>query len=212
MHARPSHRATHPRRRLRAAAVAGLVALVVLGAGQSGRSAPVSASTSTDQSLQSYSSGDDDARTTPEQDVAAADLVPAEDAATTADEAAAPMPDLSGLTLPQLQARAASMQADFIKASVRYEQAADDAEAAKDAADEAETKAAVALAEADQAGEVMGQQLQEYYTDVFFGTHNVRGVADTVNDLAAGLAGMAVYVGLYALRGQLRRKRRGHTR
>ena len=165
MHARPSHRATHPRRRLRAAAVAGLVALVVLGAGQSGRSAPVSASTSTDRSLQSYSSGDDDARTTPEQDVAAADLVPAEDAATTADEAAAPMPDLSGLTLPQLQARAASMQADFIKASVRYEQAADDAEAAKDAADEAETKAAVALAEADQAGEVMGQQLQEYYTD-----------------------------------------------
>jgi hypothetical protein len=49
-------------------------------------------------------------------------------------------------------------------------------------------------------------EIQEYYTDVLLGTHNVRGVEDTVHDLAAGLVGMAVYVGLYALSSQLRRK------
>jgi hypothetical protein len=34
---------------------------------------------------------------------------------------------------------------------------------------------------------------QEYYTDVIFGTHNVRGVSDTVNDLLVGLAGTICY-------------------
>lgn len=34
---------------------------------------------------------------------------------------------------------------------------------------------------------------QEYYTDVLFGTHNVRGVSDTVNDLLAGLLGTTCY-------------------
>jgi hypothetical protein len=36
-------------------------------------------------------------------------------------------------------------------------------------------------------------EAQEYYTDVLVGTHNVRGVADTVNDLLAGLAGTVLY-------------------
>jgi hypothetical protein len=36
-------------------------------------------------------------------------------------------------------------------------------------------------------------EAQEYYTDVLFGTHNVRGVSDTVNDLLAGLAGTVLY-------------------
>jgi len=36
-------------------------------------------------------------------------------------------------------------------------------------------------------------EAQEYYTDVFFGTHNVRGLFDTVNDLVAGVAGTAIY-------------------
>jgi hypothetical protein len=40
----------------------------------------------------------------------------------------------------------------------------------------------------------LGLEAQEYYTDVLFGTHNVRGVSDTVNDLAVGLAGTAVYM------------------
>jgi hypothetical protein len=40
----------------------------------------------------------------------------------------------------------------------------------------------------------VGLEAQEYYTDVLFGTHNVRGVSDTVNDLAAGLAGTLFYV------------------
>ena len=40
-------------------------------------------------------------------------------------------------------------------------------------------------------------EIQEYYTDVLTGTHNVRGVSDTVNDLAVGLAGAVVYVALY---------------
>jgi len=34
---------------------------------------------------------------------------------------------------------------------------------------------------------------QEYYTDVLFGTHNVRGVSDSVNDLLAGLTGTICY-------------------
>ena len=37
-------------------------------------------------------------------------------------------------------------------------------------------------------------EAQEHYTDVFFGTHNVRGLADTVNDLTAGLIGVALYL------------------
>ena len=40
----------------------------------------------------------------------------------------------------------------------------------------------------------VGLEAQEYYTDVLFGTHNVRGVSDTVNDLAAGLTGTLAYV------------------
>jgi hypothetical protein len=40
----------------------------------------------------------------------------------------------------------------------------------------------------------VGLEAQEYYTDVLFGTHNVRGASDTVNDLAAGLAGTLAYV------------------
>ncbi|MGH2499151.1 MAG: hypothetical protein ACRDF0_03550 [Candidatus Limnocylindria bacterium] len=36
-------------------------------------------------------------------------------------------------------------------------------------------------------------ELQENLTDVFFGTHNVRGRWDTVGDLAAGLLGTCLY-------------------
>jgi hypothetical protein len=51
-------------------------------------------------------------------------------------------------------------------------------------------------------------EAQEYYTDVFFGTHNVRGVSDTVNDLLAGLAGTIAYVALDA---RLSRSRRAEN-
>jgi hypothetical protein len=37
-------------------------------------------------------------------------------------------------------------------------------------------------------------EAQEYLTDVFLGTHNVRGRSDTVNDLLVGLLGSAAYV------------------
>lgn len=37
-------------------------------------------------------------------------------------------------------------------------------------------------------------EAQEYYTDVFFGTHNVRGAFDAVNDLVAGVVGSVIYV------------------
>lgn len=36
-------------------------------------------------------------------------------------------------------------------------------------------------------------EAQEYYTDVFFNTHNVRGVFDVVNDLVVGIIGTVVY-------------------
>lgn len=39
-------------------------------------------------------------------------------------------------------------------------------------------------------------EAQEYYTDVFFATHNVRGLFDTVNDLTVGLIGATIYCGL----------------
>lgn len=40
-------------------------------------------------------------------------------------------------------------------------------------------------------------EAQEYYTDVFLGTHNVRGLFDTVNDLMVGLLGTLVYGLIY---------------
>jgi len=49
-------------------------------------------------------------------------------------------------------------------------------------------------------------ELQEWATDVFFGTHNVRGIWDTAGDLAAGLAGTLVY-GLPYPRSAARRRR-----
>lgn len=36
-------------------------------------------------------------------------------------------------------------------------------------------------------------EAQEYYTDVFFGTHNVRGAFDTQNDVIFGILGSLVY-------------------
>jgi hypothetical protein len=36
-------------------------------------------------------------------------------------------------------------------------------------------------------------EINEYYGDVLLGTHNVRGIADSINDLAFGLAGVLVY-------------------
>lgn len=42
-------------------------------------------------------------------------------------------------------------------------------------------------------------ELQEYYTDVLLGTHNVRGTFDTVNDLAVGLLGATLYVVIFVL-------------
>ena len=36
-------------------------------------------------------------------------------------------------------------------------------------------------------------EVQEFYGDVLLHTHNVNGVADSINDLAYGLAGMIVY-------------------
>ena len=45
----------------------------------------------------------------------------------------------------------------------------------------------------------IGLEAQEYYSDVWFGLHNVRGTWDTVNDLLAGAAGSVVYAALLAV-------------
>jgi hypothetical protein len=42
-------------------------------------------------------------------------------------------------------------------------------------------------------------EVQEYLGDVLAGTHNVQDAGDTARDLAAGLIGSAVYLGLWAL-------------
>jgi len=49
----------------------------------------------------------------------------------------------------------------------------------------------------------IGLEAQEYYSDVWFGLHNVRGTWDTVNDLLAGALGSAAYAAALA---QTRRK------
>lgn len=36
-------------------------------------------------------------------------------------------------------------------------------------------------------------EAQEYYTDVFFATHNVRGTFDVINDLLVGVVGTIIY-------------------
>lgn len=48
-------------------------------------------------------------------------------------------------------------------------------------------------------------EAQEYYTDVFFGTHNVRGTFDVVNDMVVGILGTFAYVGLIILYRKLKR-------
>lgn len=40
-------------------------------------------------------------------------------------------------------------------------------------------------------------EAQEYYTDVFFQTHNVRGVFDVVNDLFVGVLATFIYGIIY---------------
>jgi hypothetical protein len=44
----------------------------------------------------------------------------------------------------------------------------------------------------------IGLEAQEYYSDVWFGLHNVRGTWDTVNDLLAGAVGSAAYAAVLA--------------
>ena len=46
----------------------------------------------------------------------------------------------------------------------------------------------------------IGLEAQEYYSDVLFDLHNVRGTWDTVNDLLAGSAGSLAYAGLANVR------------
>lgn len=40
-------------------------------------------------------------------------------------------------------------------------------------------------------------EAQEYYTDVLFNTHNVRGTFDVVNDLTVGVIGTLIYGAIY---------------
>lgn len=49
-------------------------------------------------------------------------------------------------------------------------------------------------------------EAQEYYTDVLFQTHNVRGIFDVVNDLLAGIFGAAVYMLVFFLYKRLNKK------
>jgi hypothetical protein len=50
-------------------------------------------------------------------------------------------------------------------------------------------------------------EVNEYYGDVMLGTHNVRGIADSMNDLSFGLAGVLVYT-IVAKRSMFLRLRR----
>lgn len=50
-------------------------------------------------------------------------------------------------------------------------------------------------------------EAQEYYTDVFLGTHNVRGTSDPINDLLVGILGTIIYclIVKYLLSSRLRK-------
>lgn len=48
-------------------------------------------------------------------------------------------------------------------------------------------------------------EAQEYYSDVFFGLRNVRGIWDVVNDLLIGITGSFLYGGVYSRLGSKRR-------
>lgn len=49
-------------------------------------------------------------------------------------------------------------------------------------------------------------EAQEYYTDLFLGTHNVRGTLDIVNDLIIGVVGTIFYGLIYLWLKSLRKK------
>ena len=57
-------------------------------------------------------------------------------------------------------------------------------------------------------------EIAEYYGDVLLHTHNVKGIADSINDLAYGLAGVIAYVLIYVRLRPLRERepRRGSER
>lgn len=42
-------------------------------------------------------------------------------------------------------------------------------------------------------------EAQEYYTDILFKTHNVRGTFDVVNDLVVGVVGSLIYAGIFRI-------------
>lgn len=42
-------------------------------------------------------------------------------------------------------------------------------------------------------------EAQEYYTDVFLGTHNIRGTSDPINDLLVGILGSIIYGLIYLI-------------
>ena len=119
MNARPCHRTTRPRRTLRAAVVVGLAALVASGTLQVGWSvadvAPTPAMDAVGTAARPLEDPDGDRAAE-----AAVAPVPAEDPPPSGTEPV----DLTGMTLQELQARAAQMQAEFIEASVAYESAA----------------------------------------------------------------------------------------
>ena len=45
----------------------------------------------------------------------------------------------------------------------------------------------------------LGLEAQEYYTDIIFKTHNVRGTFDVVNDMTIGILGAALYCAIFLL-------------
>ena len=50
-------------------------------------------------------------------------------------------------------------------------------------------------------------ETQEYYGDVLLGTHNVKGIQDSMNDILFGLAGVVVYTIVFASSQYLERRR-----
>ena len=55
-------------------------------------------------------------------------------------------------------------------------------------------------------------EIEEFYGDVLFGTHNVNGTQDSINDLLFGLLGVIVYTVLFARSHFLARRRARRSR
>lgn len=102
-----------------------------------------------------------------------------------------PLPDLSKMSMGELQAYSVRMQSEFVQASLAYEAAKTQAEQANVAAVEAEDESVQAQAAADEARDQFSQQLVDTYTSGVVSNPVIKvfsGGPDTLDELTEDMA------------------------